>query len=397
LPKSQAGLIALLGSMTALGAVAGDIYLPSLPELVQDLDSSRFWVQSTVTATIGGGAIGQLLVGPISDRHGRRRPALIGIALHVVASVGIVFTPNVGVLLALRVLQGVGAASSAVTAMAMVRDMREGHRAAKLLSQLVLVIGVAPLLAPTAGTLIAGLGTWRYTFVFLALVGVGLGAAVAFKAPDTRSAEAKAAAGGLGAAFRAYGTLARDGQFMGLAVIPALAQSVVMAWIVSSPFLLQTHYGLSQFAFAAVFAATGAGLVVGAQANAAVVHRFEPKRLLRVMLPLELGCVLGGLGAALIPWGGLAALVAFVVATLVVSGFVPSNATALALSRHGARAGAASALIGFMQSAFTVLVVGVLSAWGDTQAQMAAVQTAGLVLALAALAAGGAYRRRPPK
>ncbi|MDR1442734.1 MAG: multidrug effflux MFS transporter [Bifidobacteriaceae bacterium] len=394
LPRSQTGLIILLGSMTALGAVAGDIYLPSLPEVMSDLTTSRQWVQATITATMLGGAAGQLVIGPISDRFGRRQPVLVGLALHVVASIGIIFTPSIALLIGLRFLQGIGNAAAGVVAMAIIRDLRSGSKAAKLLSQLMLVIGVAPLLAPTVGTLLAGLGTWRYAFVFLAVVGMALGGFVWAKVPDTRTEEVKRAATGLGPAFRAYGRLARDARFMGYGLIPGLAQSAMMAWVISSPFLVRVEYGQSPAVFSLVFALCGAFLVAGAQLNAALVYRFNPKNLLLVALPVELGIAVAGLLFSFVGWGGLWGMVGGIAGLLFMNGMVPANSSALALSRHGEASGAASALIGTVQLGFTALVMFTLSILGDSQREMASVQAVVLAIALIIVLAGGGYRRQ---
>jgi DHA1 family bicyclomycin/chloramphenicol resistance-like MFS transporter len=394
LPKSRAGLIVLLGSMAALGAVAGDIYLPSLPDIAADLGASRAWVQSTVTATLAGGALGQLVVGPLSDRFGRRAPVLVGVALHVAASIAIVFTPNVGVLIGLRVAQGVGNASAQVVSMAIIRDLHSGYKAAKLLSRLVLVVGVAPLAAPTLGAVLAGLGSWRYTFVFLAAFGVALGLFIFFRVPDTRPAEARAAASGLGRAFGAYWTLLRDYRFMGFALVPGLAMSTMMAWVISSPYLVQVRYGQSSGVFGLVFALCGLFLVAGAQVNAAVVHRFHPRRLLMAVLPVELGFALAGLTFSFLDWGGLWGMVAGVAGMVFANGFVPGNASDLALARHGDNAGASAAMIGFVQAGCSAGVMALLSWMGDTQRDMTAVQSGALALALVIVLVGGASRGR---
>jgi DHA1 family bicyclomycin/chloramphenicol resistance-like MFS transporter len=374
--------------MTALGAMAGDLYLPSMPDIAADLGTSRAWVQSTVISTMIGGALGQLVVGPLSDRYGRRAPVLVGVVMHVAASIGIVFTPSVAVLVGLRVVQGVGNASAAVVAMAMVRDLHSGSKAAKLLSQLVLVIGVAPLFAPALGAAIARLGSWRYTFVFLAAVGVALGVFVLFRVPDTRPAAVREAATGLGKAFRAYWTLVRDRRFMGYALIPGLAMSAMMSWVISSPFLIQVHYGRSDAVFALIFGICGVFMVAGAQANAAVVQRFEPRRLLTIALPVQLALAVVGFSLSFSGWGGLWGVAAGISALLFMNGFVPSNATALALTRHGEAAGAASALIGCVQAGCAAGVMSLLAWLGDTQRDMTAVQMGAIAVALVILVVG---------
>jgi DHA1 family bicyclomycin/chloramphenicol resistance-like MFS transporter len=383
--------------MTGLASVAGDIYLPSLPEVIADLGTSREWVQATITSTMLGGATGQLLIGPLSDRYGRRQPVLAGLALHVAASLAIIFTPSIGLLIGLRFCQGIGNASAGVVAMAIIRDLRSGSQAAKLLSQLMLVIGVAPLFAPTIGTALAGLGTWRYAFVFLAVVGLGLGAFVWLRVPDTRTDEVKRAASGLGPAFGAYWRLLKDRRFMGYGLIPGLAQSAVMAWVISSPFLIRGQFHQSAAVFSLIFALCGVFMVAGAQVNAALVYRFKPKTLLLAALPVELGFALTGLAVSFTDWFGLWGMIGGIGAMLFMNGLVPANSSALALSRHGEAAGAASALIGTVQLGFSALVMSLLSVLGDTQREMAAVQSGVLIAALGIVLLGGGYRRsRPP-
>jgi DHA1 family bicyclomycin/chloramphenicol resistance-like MFS transporter len=279
--------------------------------------------------------------------------------------------------------------------MAIIRDLRSGSRAAKLLSQLMLVIGVGPLLAPTAGTFLAGLGTWRYSFVFLAVVGLGLGAFVWWRVPDTRTDAVKAAAYGLGPAFKAYWRLINDYRFMGFALIPGLAQSALMAWVISSPFLIRTEYGQSQLAFSLIFGLCGLFMVGGAQVNAALVFRFKPKAMLLFALPVELALALAGFAFSYVGFGGLWGLVAGVAALVFMNGMVPSNASALALTRHGEASGAASALIGTIQLASAACVMAILAVLGDSQRDMTAIQSVVLALALVIVLAGGGYRHRP--
>jgi DHA1 family bicyclomycin/chloramphenicol resistance-like MFS transporter len=380
--------------MTALTAVASDVYLPSLPEVIEDFGTSRQWVQTTLTSTMVGGAVGQLLIGPLSDRFGRRRPVLLCLAIHIAASALIVFTPSIGLLICLRFLQGIGSAAPRVVAMAIVRDLRTGPKAAKMLSQLMLVVGVGPLLAPIIGTGLAGLGTWRYSFVFVTAVGVTLAGFVWAQVPDTRTERVRQVATGLGPAFKAYWQLLRDYRFMSFAILPGLAQCVLACWIISSPFLVRTELGKSSAVYALAFAICGASIVAGAQLNAALVLRFHPKILLTAALPAELALALAGLGVSCAGGGsGLVSLVAGVSALLFVNGTVPSNASALALTRHGESAGAASALIGTLQLSFQAVAMGVLSAIGISQRNMTAIQIMALVAALAILVVGGGCRR----
>lgn len=386
-------LVALLGSMAALGAFTVDTYLPSLPTVAAELGTSSAAVGLTISGVLLGAAIGQLLVGPLSDRFGRRRPALAGIGLHVVASLLCAVAGSIGMLVSLRVLQGVGNAAASITAMAVIRDRLTGARAARVISRLMLVIGVAPLVAPTVGGLIAGAAGWRAVFVALALFGVVLGAVVWRWLPETLPRERRTDSG-IGGAARGYLSLARDRHFLALAVIPGLVMGSLISYVVGSPFVLQVGYGLSASMFAMVFAVNGLGLVIGSQVNAALVQRFAPIAIVRVALPLAVLVAGSLLVTATTGAGGVLGILVPLWLILFLIGFITANAAAIALTRHGERAGTAAAVIGAAQAGVAGLVsplVGVLG--GDAQAMaltmLGSILIATLVLALAT----PAYRR----
>src|SRR5664279_5088807 len=226
--QPNAKYVLLLGLMCALPAVTSDIYLPSLPEVARDLHTTTTAVQLTMTGVLVGGAVGQLVVGPLSDRFGRRRPVLIGIALHIAISLQCALAPGIGTLIALRVIQGFFNAAATVVAIAVIRDRFVGSTAARLLSRLMLVIGVAPLFAPSVGGLIAVHAGWRAVFVALALFGAALWVVVWRRLPETLPPERRRKAG-LRPALRGYATLLRDRQFVAVAVLPGLATAVLIS------------------------------------------------------------------------------------------------------------------------------------------------------------------------
>jgi DHA1 family bicyclomycin/chloramphenicol resistance-like MFS transporter len=387
-------LVGLLGTMVALGAITVDLYLPSLPTVAADLGTSAAAVQMTISGVLLGAALGQLLVGPLSDRFGRRRPALVGIAVHVVASLLCVVAPTIEMLIGLRFVQGMGNAAASITAMAVIRDRLTGGPAARVISRLMLVIGVAPLFAPTVGGLIAGAAGWRAVFAVLALLGVGLWLVVWRALPETLPSSRRAT-GGLGTALRGYRSLIADRRFLGLALIPGLAMGALISYVVGSPFVLQAGYGLSVQQFSLVFALNGLGLVVGAQVNAALVSRHEPLRVVRVALPLALISAAALLAIAVSGVGGVLGILAPLWLILFLLGLITGNAAAIALSRHGERAGTAAAVIGATQAGVAGAVsplVGVLG--GDATAMALAIL--GSVLAATAVLAltTPAYRRQ---
>ncbi len=389
----RAGFVVLVGSLTLLPAVTTDMYLPSLPVVASDLATTEAAAQFTITGMLVGGALGQLLVGPFSDRVGRRRPVLIGVGLHVVLSLLCVVAQTITQLAALRVAQGLASAGATVVAMAVIRDRWTGAEAARLMSRLMLVIAAAPLIAPTVGSLIAEHWGWRGVFVFLALFALVLLAVVARFLPETLPHERRAGHG-LRASLHGYAGLLRDAQFVSLALIPGLCMAVIMSYVSGSPFVLQTGYGLDEQEFALVFAIGGTSMVTGAQVNAALVRRVGPLRLLRVGLPVTTVAAVGLVAVGVSGLGGLPGLVGAIWLTTCVLGFVMSNASALALSRHGERAGTAAAVIGFLQAGIAGVVSPVVGLLGSDVVAMTGVMLGSVSLALVVLAVGTpAYRR----
>ncbi|WP_082495070.1 multidrug effflux MFS transporter [Cellulomonas sp. Leaf334] len=391
--RPNAKYVLMLGLMCALPAVSTDMYLPSLPDVARDLNTSATAAQLTMTAMLIGGAVGQLVIGPLSDRFGRRKPVLIGVVLHVITSLLCAIAPAIVPLIALRTVQGFFNASATVVAMAIIRDRFVGADASRLMSRLMLVIGVAPLFAPSLGGVIAGQWGWRSVFVALAGFGVVLWVVVWRRLPETLPRERRRQ-GGLRTAVSGYRSLLRDRHFVALAILPGLGMAVLMSYVVASPFVLREGYGLSATEFSLLFAVNGIGLVLGAQVNASLVRRVAPIRIVRVVLPLSLGLTGVLLALALTGWGGLIALLVVLWLILALVNFVPPNASALALTRHGEIAGTAAAVIGSLQAGVAGLVSPLSGLLGGDAVAMAAVMVGASVAGLLVLAlATPAYRR----
>ena len=390
--RPNAKYVLLLGSMAALPAISTDMYLPSLPDVARDLTTSATAVQLTMTGMLIGGAVGQLVIGPMSDRFGRRRPVLIGIALHVLTSLLCAIAPGIVPLVALRVVQGFFNASASVVAMAVIRDRFVGSDASRLLSRLMLVIGVAPLFAPSVGGLIAGQVGWRGVFVALAVFGLGLWVVVLRRLPETLPA-VRRRDGGLRTALAGYKVLLRDRHFLALAVLPGLGSAALMSYVVGSPFVLREGYGLSKSQFALLFAVNGLGLVGGAQINAALVRRYAPIRIVRVVVPVSLVLGLALFAVGLTGAGGLPALLGVLWLVLALVNITPPNASALALGRHGEMAGTAAAFIGGTQAFVAGIVSPLVGLLGGNARAMTGVMAGSSLVALLVLAlATPAYR-----
>jgi DHA1 family bicyclomycin/chloramphenicol resistance-like MFS transporter len=377
-------LVLVLGALIALGPLTIDMYLPALPTIVDDLETTSAAVQLTLTGTLVGLALGQLLVGPLSDTFGRRRPLLVGVGVHVLASLLVLIAPNVAVLGALRVLQGVGAAAAAVVTMAIVRDLFVGRAAATLFSRLMLVLGVAPVLAPTIGGEVLRFTSWRGVFVVLAVLGLLLVVVAAVALPETLPA-ARRRPLGLGSTLRAFRGLLRDRTFVGLVLVAGLAMSGLFGYVAGSSFVFQEEFGLDEQQFGLLFGAGALFLIGATQLNAALLRRFEPRTLLPFGLVLATVAgvvllVLAGTGT-----GGLVGVVAPLWTVLFAVGLVMPNAPTLALSRHGEAAGTASSLLGATQMGVGAIVSPLVGVLGNSAVAMGAVMTGGSVVALAVL------------
>jgi DHA1 family bicyclomycin/chloramphenicol resistance-like MFS transporter len=236
--RERLRLVLLLGALIALGPLTIDMYLPALPTITDELLTTSATVQLTLTGTLLGLGLGQLVIGPLADRFGRKRPLIAGAAVHVLASLLCIVAPTIEVLGALRVLQGLGAAAGSVIALAIVRDLYTGRAAATLLSRLILVMGAAPVLAPTLGSWVLGFTSWRGVFGVLALYALVLLPVAARALPETLPPERRVTSG-VGGTLRTYGGLLRDRTFVGLVLVAGLSMAAVLGYVGGSSFVMQ--------------------------------------------------------------------------------------------------------------------------------------------------------------
>jgi DHA1 family bicyclomycin/chloramphenicol resistance-like MFS transporter len=374
----------LLGAFVAIGPLTIDMYLPALPTITRDLETTSAAVQLTLTGTLIGLALGQLVLGPVSDALGRRRPLLAGTALHVLASLLVLVAPNLAVLGALRVLVGVGTAAGAVIAIAIVRDLYDGRAAATMLSRLFLVLGAAPVLAPTIGGELLRFTSWRGIFAFLAVYGVLMIVVGSRTLPETLPPERRQSSGVRGT-LRGYRSLFRDRAYVGLVLVAGLTMAGLFSYVSGSAFVYQGEFGLDEQQFGLLFGAGAFWLIAATQLNPLLLRRWSPQQL------LVTGTVAGAAaGAALVVLagtgtGGLPAVAGSLWAVLFACGLALPNAPALALSRHGEAAGTAAALLGAIQFGVGALVSPVVGLLGNDAVAIGAVVVTALVLAIAVL------------
>src|SRR4051812_10012837 len=384
-PPSTARTALILGAFVAIGPLTIDLYLPALPTITADLHTTAATVQLTLTGTLVGLALGQLVLGPLSDRFGRRRPLLAGTALHVVASLLVLIAPTVAVLGALRVLQGMGTAAGAVISLAVVRDLYTGRKAATLLSRIFLILGAAPVLAPTIGGEILRFTSWRGVFVLLAVYGVLLLVVGWFALPETLPPARRRSSGVVGT-LATYRGLLRDRAYVGLVLVAGLTMASLFSYVAGSSFVYQRQFGLGAQAFGLFFGAGAIWLIGATQLNPLVLRRFSPATVLTAATAggVLAGAVLVTLAAT--GTGGLLGVALPLWAVLFAAGLALPNAPALALSRHGEAAGAAAALLGAVQFGVGAAVSPLVGRLGTAGVAMGSIVVVGLVLALGVLA-----------
>lgn len=356
--------VLLLGLLTTLGPLSLDLYLPGFPVIARDLHTSPSRVQLTLTACLVGLAVGQLVVGPLSDRFGRRRPLLVAIAVYVVGSVLCAVAPSVSTLVAARLLQGVAGSAGVVSARAVARDLHSGPALARLFATLLLVTGLAPILGPSLGAEVLRLTSWHGMFLVLAGIGAALGVAVLLLLPETLPPAARHP-GGVLETMRTFRRLLGDRQFVGYALTAGFVLGAMFGYISGSSFVLQEVYGLSPQQFSFVFAANAIGLITMSQVSANRVRTVPAQRLLQAGVVLSatggLSLLVDVLTGASLSW----VLVSLFLVVLSV-GVVSPNATALALADHPAVAGSAAALLGLGQYAIGCVLAPLTGLSGKT-------------------------------
>jgi MFS transporter, DHA1 family, multidrug resistance protein len=374
----------VLGAFVAIGPLTIDMYLPSLPTITRELGTTAATVQLTLTGTLVGLALGQLVLGPLSDRFGRRRPLLAGTALHVLASLLILVAPDITTLGVLRVLQGVGTAAGAVISLAIVRDLFDGRAAATLLSRMFLVLGAAPVLAPTIGGEVLRFTSWRGVFALLAAYGVALLAVGWFALRETLPPERRSRDGVAGT-LRTYRGLFRDRAYVGLVVVAGLTMAALFSYVAGSSFVYQRQFGLGEQQFGLLFGAGAVWLIAATQLNPVVLRWFSPATVL--VTAIAFGAVAGSVLLVLAGTGvgGLFGVALPLWAVLFAAGLALPNAPALALSRHGEAAGSAAAVLGAVQFGIGAAVSPVVGLLGNDAAAMGTAVLAGMALALVVL------------
>lgn len=383
-------VILILGALAAFGPLGTDMYLPAFPAIAEGLRADPAAVQGTLAAFFAGMGFGQLLYGPLSDRFGRRGPLFAGLGLFTLASAGAALAGEVGWFAWLRLAQGLGGCAGTVMSRAVARDLAEGPAMVRAMSRLMLVMGIAPILAPSiGGALLAAFG-WRAISWALAAYGAALLAAVALLLPESLPPEARRR-DSLAEVLRVYARLLADRRFLGPALAGALSSAGLFAYIAGSPFVFMEVHGVSPQGYGLLFGANACGIMLAAQANARFARHVPAGRALAVAQSVQTAAGLALLGAALTGLGGFGAIAVTLFAYVACIGAVTPLASTLALAPHGRAAGSASALLGTLQFGLGAVTGGMVGALHDgtavPMALLVALGGAGGLLARAVLAA----------
>lgn len=338
--NSKLFLVLLLGVLSAFGPFVVDLYLPSLPQLASFFETSASMTQLTLTTAMIGLAVGQLLLGPLSDKFGRKKPLIVSLVIYIISTVLIVFSPNIETMIVLRVIQGLSSAGSVVISRAVATDLYRGREMTRFFGLLMTINGIAPIISPILGSLLLEYISWKGVFVFLALIGVVV-LFFCFRLKESLSIENRLQ-GSIFATFSTFGVIIKNRLFMSYVGIESFLLGAMFAYIAASPFILQSFYGLSAFIFSLCFGANGAALVIGANIGGKLPNR----QALAIGVLAFVVAALYTIAVLIIQPYWLFVEIGFFAMLLLMGITFPAIST-LAMESERQYAGSASALLGF--------------------------------------------------
>ena len=386
--------ILILGALSAFGPLAIDFYLPGFPAMAQAFATDEKHIQLTLAVYFLGLSIGQLVYGPIADRFGRRVPLLVGVGLFTAASFACAFAPSLDWLIGARFFQALGGCAGMVLSRAIVSDKCDAVGSAKVFSQLMLVMGLAPILAPMLGGLLVNVYGWQAIFIVLTGFSALAALAVALGLPESLPANVPRQP--LSGALRQYSRLLKDREYLGHALTGGIAMAGMFAYIAGSPFVFIKLYGVPAEHYGWLFGSNAAGFILVAQINARLLAKRGPAFLLSRMVWVYLAAGLTLLGVSALHTAQLWPLLIPLFICIASLGCIIPNASACAMSGQGARAGSASALLGCLQfsvAAAAAWLVGVLHD-GSAMPMAMVISLCGILAVSIALATRRLYTAR---
>ncbi len=369
----------LLGLLSAIGPISTDMYLPAFPAIEHALGGRQGAAQITLSAWFLGLAIGQITQGTLSDRYGRRGPLILGTALYALASAGCALSPNLAVLSCFRFLAAIGGSATMVLTRAIVRDLADGHAAARLMSKLMLVMGAAPILAPTLGGFVLAVSGWQAIFWIAAAYGALSCLGIALLLPETLP-ESRRVKLGLGGLVARYAGIIGERGFLTHALLGGFCMFGMFAFLAGSPPVFIELFHLSPPAYGLLFGVSAFGFILSSQISPRLLPRFGAHRIIRTAVRVFLAATCVLTVVAFVGRGGWLPVAVPIAISMASQGFTMPNATVGALSRHAGHAGSASALMGTLQFSLAASSAAIVGALGDgTPRAMALLMLAGAV------------------
>ena len=356
----------VLAAFSALGPFTVDMYLSSLPQMMDYFNTTASMIQASLTASLLGLGLGQLVAGPLSDVHGRRKPLLISMLLYFIISIICAFSPSVGVFIALRFIQGFVASAGLVISRAIVRDSYSGVEMVKFMAMLTMISNVAPLISPTAGSVVTTFTSWIGVFIFLGLLGLILTGVTVWGIKESLPVEQRVPSN-FKEVLRNYGSLLRDRSFMGYALVNGILFSGVFAYVAGTPFIYQNMYGISPQLFSVLFALNGLGIILGSQLVKRLAGRMDEHRIFRSGLLLAFITTASILIIVLVHGPFVALFIAIFLFAAAIGMIGPVSFT-LAMESQGHIAGSAAAVLGTLQFALGAVTSPLVGIAGENSA-----------------------------
>lgn len=361
--KQSPIFVIILGALTAIGALSIDMFLPGLPEIKNDFHTTTSNAQLTLSLFMIGLALGNLFAGPISDATGRKKPLWISMFIYTLASLGIVFVTNIEVMIALRFIQGVTGGAASVISRAIASDMYKGKELTKFLSLLMLVNGVAPVIAPAIGGIILSFAVWRMVFIILTIFGILMVIGSLTKIPESLQEDEKDS-NGIKEMFKNFKHLLATPKFVLPMLIQGFSFIMLFTYISASPFIIQKIYGMSALQFSIMFAAIGITLIISSQLVGVLVDRIERRQLLKIVTYIQ---VLGVVIVAMTLLNHLSfwiLVIGFIVLVAPVTA-VASLGFSIAMDESTKGRGSASSLLGLVQFLLGGLMSSLVNVMGE--------------------------------
>ncbi|HCY1640616.1 multidrug effflux MFS transporter [Staphylococcus aureus] len=343
--------IIILGSLTAIGALSIDMFLPGLPDIRQDFQTTTSNAQLTLSMFMIGLAFGNLFAGPISDSTGRKKPLIIAMIIFTLASLGIVFIHNIWLMVALRFLQGVTGGAAAVISRAIASDTYSGNELTKFMALLMLVNGIAPVVAPTIGGIILNYSVWRMVFVILTIFGFVMVIGSLLKVPESLTVTNRESSSGLKTMFKNFKILLKTPRFVLPMLIQGMTFVILFTYISASPFIIQKIYGMTAIQFSWMFAGIGITLIISSQLTGYLVDFVDSQKLMRGMTMIQIIGVILVTIVLLNHWNFWILAIGFIILIAPVTGVATLGFT-IAMDESSSGRGSSSSLLGLVQFLF---------------------------------------------